>query len=365
MAFPLVLSDIHYFHCLQIIDILKTTEADTKSVFGRYGSQRMKDWQEIVRLYERDSVYLSEAAQILVRNVNYELPSVKKQISKFDQLVEESQKKIHDLTSTEAVLLSQRAALCKELGIEGRNLREELTTRVRELPKLYQEITAATQKLQSAVQLYAGSAKAAECLPIVRYVIAKGNTTVYEYSHGEAPLSVEEPPIDLKLTVDSLPSDSNEIDFGDAEEIDYGNLEADDVQLEGGDIDWGEDDGAAGAEQEINFDISLEDSGIKVESSGLDGGIARHDEALSVLDAPSYRDQFLDEVFELEAFLRMKLFELTSLENSSSATFMLIDSLDSHTADSVSAILSDVQVVIEKATSEPIQHLHQLKHSEK
>lgn len=359
-----MLSDIHYFHCLQIIEILKMTEADTKSVFGRYGSQRMKDWQEIVRLYERDSVYLSEAAQILIRNVNYELPSVKKQISKFDQLVEESQKKIHDLTSTEAVLLSQRAALCKELGIEGRNLREELTTRVKELPKLYQEITAVTKKLQAAVQLYAGSAKN-ECLPIVRYVIAKGNTTVYEYSHGEAPLSVEEPPIDLKLTADSLAADSNEIDFGDAEEIDYGNLEADAVQLERGDIDWGEDDGAAGAEQEINFDISLEDSGIKVESSGHDGGVARNDEALSVLDAPSYRDQFLDEIFELEAFLKMKLFELSSLENSNSATFMLIDSLDSHTAASVSAILSDVQDVIEKATSEPIQHLHQLKHSEK
>lgn len=38
-------ADINYYHCQQIIEILKETEADTRSLFGRYGSQRMKDWQ--------------------------------------------------------------------------------------------------------------------------------------------------------------------------------------------------------------------------------------------------------------------------------------------------------------------------------
>lgn len=102
---------------------MKTTEADTKSVFGRYGSQRMKDWLEIARLYERDSIYLAESAQILVRNVNYELPNVKKQITKFDQLIDEAQKKIQDQTTTETVLNAQRMALCQKLGIAGENLR--------------------------------------------------------------------------------------------------------------------------------------------------------------------------------------------------------------------------------------------------
>lgn len=59
--------DINYFHCQRIIDILKTTEADTKNVFGRYGSQRMKDWQDVVKSYERDNAYLGEAAQVSTR----------------------------------------------------------------------------------------------------------------------------------------------------------------------------------------------------------------------------------------------------------------------------------------------------------
>lgn len=51
-----------------------------------YGSKRMKDWQEIVRLYQKDNAYLAETANILLRNVKYEIPSIKKQIAKFKQL---------------------------------------------------------------------------------------------------------------------------------------------------------------------------------------------------------------------------------------------------------------------------------------
>lgn len=79
-------TDINYFHCLQIIEILKETEADTRSLFGRYGSQRMKDWQEVVRLYEKENVYLAEACQILMRNVAYEIPGIKKSIAKYEQV---------------------------------------------------------------------------------------------------------------------------------------------------------------------------------------------------------------------------------------------------------------------------------------
>lgn len=173
-----------------------------------------------------------------------------------------------------------------------------------------------------------------------------------------------------------------QIDFGNGE-IDFGNdIDfSENVTLEAGDdIDWGEDQAAV---NEIDFNISLEDSGIKVESSGLGGGVAKNDQALTILDSPSYREQFLDELFEvirrsaffesnypflslnfqLEAFLKMRLFELNSLENSNS--FLMIDGIDDHTVESISTILTDVQTVLAKANSELLQHLHQLKHSEK
>lgn len=76
--------------------------------------------------------------------------------------------------------------------------------------------------------------------------------------------------------------------------------------MEGGDIDWGGDDPAA--VNEIDYNISLEDSGIKVESSGLAGGVAKNDQALTILDSPSYRDQFLDELFEVTSIIDVVLF---------------------------------------------------------
>lgn len=90
--------------------------------------------------------------------------------------------------------------------------------------------------------------------------------------------------------------DDGDIDFGN--DIDFGELNAanTDVTLETGDIDWGIDEANA---DEMNFDISLKDSGITVESSGMEGGVAKNNEALTVLDSPIYREQFLDELFEV------------------------------------------------------------------
>lgn len=308
------ISDIHYFHCLQIIEILKTTEADTKSVFGRYGSQRMKDWLEIARLYEKDCIYLGESSQILVRNVNYELPSVKKQISKFDQLIDEAQKKIQDQTTTETMLIAQRTALCQKLGIKGEKLREEFEEKLNDLPKLYEEIASLVKNLNQATEMYGKASQNTGCLPVLRHIITKGNTTVYEYIHQEAPLSVEEPLVQIKLTIgDSATGNiSNEIDLGESDggidfgnDIDFGDIgNGDGVSLETGDIDWGVDEPNA---DEISFEISLKDSGITVESSGMEGGIARNHEALTVLDNPNYREQFLDELFEVIFYIKPQL----------------------------------------------------------
>lgn len=210
-------SDIHYFHCLRIIEILKTTEADTKSMFGRYSSQRMKDWLEIVRLYEKDNVYIAEAAQTLVRNIQYDLPSVKRQSNKFELLIAEAEKKMQDQTASEAALHAQRAAMCQKLCITGEHLKQEFTDKLGELPDIYTDIVVSTKKLIKSLGLFAKASEIAECLPLLRHVIAKGNTTVYEYVHGEPPLSIEEPLTEIKLTICN--SDSNSLPIDDDNEV--------------------------------------------------------------------------------------------------------------------------------------------------
>lgn len=76
----LVFSDINYFHCLRIIDLLKETESSSKNIFGMYSSKRMKDWIEISRLYGKEDIYLGKSIQMLIALLIYGYYFTKHQI---------------------------------------------------------------------------------------------------------------------------------------------------------------------------------------------------------------------------------------------------------------------------------------------
>lgn len=258
----------------------------------------MKDWQEIIKLYERENIYLSETAQIYVRNVNYEIPGVKKQMAKLEQQGDESIKRVQDLGKPEAQLLNEHSALLQQLNVKGENLREEFIGVLAKLPEIYNNSIRNISYIQEGIELYGEFSSNKICLPILRHVVEFGNTTVYQYIHKEAPLAIEENPIKLNLSEENAPTTNdvatglgeNEIDFGgddnggtsstiSAEIIDFGdfNLEVagnEDVTAGGGDIDWGIESTPTDA-VEINFDIPIEEYGIVVESVGMDGGTAK------------------------------------------------------------------------------------------
>lgn len=384
MSTTLFWPDINYFHCKEIIEILKQTEKDTKGLFGSYGSQRMKDWQEIVRLYEKDNIYLAETAQIYVRNVNYEVPNVRKQMVKLEQQSDESLKRSADLGKPEAQLLSEHTSLLQQLGVKGDNLREEFTQVLSGLPEVYAKSIKNIGTLEEALNLYAttsGQTKQ-QCLPITRHLIEFGNTTVYQYIHKEAPLSVEEPQIKLNLSEEhESKNNDNEVDFGDdnggasstisGEMIDFGELNLESGEGidfgdagEGGDIDWGIESTPAEA-VEINFDIPVEEYGIVVEGAGMDGGVAKGDQAYTLLDSPNYRERFTDELYELEAFLRMRCYELRQVNASSNIMFSLMETISSHDEESLKKMLSNLEKILADISSEQTRHLFQLKHSPK
>ncbi|KAJ2947326.1 hypothetical protein O0L34_g17040 [Tuta absoluta] len=366
-------SYINYFHCLKIIEILKETEADTKNLFGRYGSQRMKDWQDVVKNYEKENLYLAEAAQMLVRNINYEIPGLKKQIAKEEQLQAECEKKHTDLLKNEASTKSEFLTLCKQLGIQGNSIKRELVERLQELPGIYDEIAKSLKPLQPCIDLYSSFSKhilgdrAQEVLPLLQYVVEHGNTTVYEWSYGEPPLSVEPDPIHIELD-DEEQGDGDQIDFGD-NSIDFGAIEpAGGAEIDfgngDGEIDWGNIDSAGSADLNLSADIaavSLEESGIVVEGTGLLGGVARGRDALSLLDNPTTRSQIQDQLVELESFLKMRLYE-TSTSNEST-TFSLSQQVGGESETAIVAMLDLVRASAARLMAAHLHHLHNVKHS--
>ncbi|XP_014299530.2 CDK5 regulatory subunit-associated protein 3 [Microplitis demolitor] len=360
---------INYFHCKKIVNILEETEANSKNFFGRYGSKRMKDWQEIIRLYEKDDVYLAEAAQMLIRNINYEIPSLKKQINKLDQTKRELERKMSEYKKSEMIARSEFRTLCKNLGIVGENIKKELVQRIVVLPELYDTIVEKSKALSNVVEFYKaftyftlGTYFNNDCVPIIQYIIDKGNTTTYEWIYGEAPASAVEPT--LKHIQPDL-EDCSSIDFGDTNDNPY-NLNDFDEFHDNIKVDWNTNDLEFENKKKIDINMPFEESGITVESINLKDGIATGNEALRILDNPETRNDFIDQLLELNAFFKLRLYELKNESNNlfnMSQIQEASDILQLSTLNSIQNMLDHVQVVLSAILDNQVQHLHRIKHS--
>uniref|UniRef100_A0A8R1DJH7 CDK5RAP3-like protein n=1 Tax=Caenorhabditis japonica TaxID=281687 RepID=A0A8R1DJH7_CAEJA len=278
---------INYFHCIQIIEILRDTEKDTKNFMGFYSSQRMKDWQEIEGLYRKENVYLAEAAQTLQRLAQYEIPALKKQISKNGQAVTDAVKKFNDYGRLAEDSKKQFGKEIERMNIRGNNLRAELLELVADLPVFFEKIAEDCKSLLPARNYFESfrnymneSPLSSSLLPTLHLFCDRGvNVTAYEWKYHQKPDRVQKPSLDLLLKADEQDTDNEEIDFGDGD--DYI-----------GDVDFGND---------IQIDVVADNTGAVGEkvAHGLD--------ALNILENSDAQKAFKLELGELLAFLTMRL----------------------------------------------------------
>ncbi|XP_029430061.1 CDK5 regulatory subunit-associated protein 3 isoform X2 [Rhinatrema bivittatum] len=360
-------SYIHYFNCLRILQILKGTEASTKNIFGRYSSQRMKDWQEIVSLYMRESTYLAEVASLFVRSVTYEIPSLKKQIAKCLQLQQDLSRKEEEMQLGAAEMKERYYSSCKQYGITGENVRQELLALVQDLPSLLTQIGAAAVVLSPAVHLYQACVQFVcesppeQVVPMLRYIQECGNSTVYEWRTGIRPNVIQRPreekikePIEEGLIdwgnfmVESSADSELCVDPGaQPAEIDWGiSLEPDPMEAGGDAVDWGDVESAAPVQ-------------IMLLETGTQGGVACGKDALTLLENPETRNQFIDELLELELFLSQRAVEMSEEADIVSVSqFQLAPSiLQGQTKEKVVAMAALVQDLIGQLTCMRMQHL--------
>merc|ERR1712106_1299618 len=211
-----------------------------------------------------------------------------------DQIEQDCDKKEENIKKGIVELEEEFKRECKELGITGEgSIRKEIIGLAKGLPETYQTIAEEAKSLDEACQLYDAFVKSMldegvteEVLGNLRFLIANGNATTYEWKYREKPISVEES--DLVFEDEEGEGDGGEIDFGDGE-IDFG---------EGGEIDFG------------SIDVDM--SAIVVEEGGMAGGVAKEEEALTILDNRRTRSTIIDELEELAGFLAQRLVETTS-----------------------------------------------------
>lgn len=284
---------INYFHCCQIIEILRDTEKDTKNFLGFYSSQRMKDWQEIEGMYKKDNVYLAEAAQILQRLAQYEIPALRKQISKMDQSVTDAIRKHSEYGKQAEDGRKQFEKEISRMQLKGVHLRKELLELAADLPAFYEKITAEIRKISAArdyfqafrdyMSLGAAPKDAAPILPIIGLIGERGlDVTTYEWKYNQKPDKVEKPNFEMLLTA---AEDSDEIDFGGGDEIDFGIAAEDDAVIDFSAV----------------VDLVADDTGAVGEA------IASGQDALHLLENSEAQKAVKHELIELLAFLSMRL----------------------------------------------------------
>ncbi|CAB3362430.1 Hypothetical predicted protein [Cloeon dipterum] len=335
-------SYLDYWGCKGVIDVLRETEKDSKNFLGQYGSRRMKDWQEIVKSYEKDNLFLAEAAHRLARNVNFEVPYNKKLAAKALQMQDEADRREADSIKAAASLRAEYVTQCKALGVPGTHLKQELIQLSSQLPELLSKaalLAADTLPAQKHYEQTAAVMLDAEIkvqTPLLAKLGKKGDLTVYEWKNGQPPVKIEQEEIKFEIKEEDA---VDEIDFGD--EVDFGD----------GEIDFGIEVADSGVENGVIEEIKTPEE----PAASAEDGVARGKDALSVLDFPDTRNQVLDELTELEAFLQARLTQgegvvgLTQIEGLSEST--------------LTKMIGSVAAMKDAITEKKTQHLHNIKHS--
>ncbi|GAB4823290.1 hypothetical protein N2152v2_010336 [Parachlorella kessleri] len=150
---------LDYLRAKQVLDKLVASEGAERSFLGSFKGAA-GTWDKIVRAYEYNLLHVGEAALTLGRNTDYEIPFLKKQAARLQQQMGDLERRQAEALKSASAAAADYEQECRELGIEGKDIRGGLLALTAELPSLMGAALAALRSadVDQAVEHYAAFA---------------------------------------------------------------------------------------------------------------------------------------------------------------------------------------------------------------